>query len=52
VKRADLITDEIKRWVVTGDLRPGQRLPNEAELQRLFGMSKGTVREARMRRGL
>ena len=46
MKRADLITDEIKRWVVTGDLRPGQRLPNEAELQRLFGMSKGTVREA------
>jgi GntR family transcriptional regulator, transcriptional repressor for pyruvate dehydrogenase complex len=46
MKRADLITDEIKRWMVTGDLRPGQRLPNEAELQRLFGMSKGTVREA------
>lgn len=32
--------------MVAGDLRPGQRLPNEAELQRLFGMSKGTVREA------
>jgi len=46
MKRSDRITDEIKRWVVAGDLRPGQRLPNEAELQRLFGMSKGTVREA------
>lgn len=46
MKRADLITDEIKRWVVAGDLRPGQRLPNETELQALFGMSKGTVREA------
>ena len=46
MKRADLITDEIKRWVIAGDLRPGQRLPNEAELRQLFGMSKGTVREA------
>jgi DNA-binding FadR family transcriptional regulator len=46
LKRADLLVDEIKRWIVSGDLRPGDRFPNEAELQRSFSMSKGTVREA------
>jgi DNA-binding FadR family transcriptional regulator len=46
VKRTDLLVDVIKRWIVEGDLAPGAALPNEAELQKLFGMSKGTVREA------
>ena len=46
LKRTDLLVDAIKRWVVEGDLKPGAALPNEAELQRLFAMSKGTVREA------
>ena len=46
LKRADLMVDEIKRWIVAGDVRPGELLPNEAELRRLFSMSKGTVREA------
>ena len=46
LKRTDLLVDAIKRWIVEGDLKPGAALPNEAELQRLFAMSKGTVREA------
>lgn len=46
LKRADVMADEIKRWIIAGDLGPGERLPNEAELVRRFGMSKGTVREA------
>jgi DNA-binding FadR family transcriptional regulator len=46
VKRTDLLVDAIKRWIVEGELAPGAALPNEAELQKIFAMSKGTVREA------
>jgi len=45
-KQADVLVGAIKRWIVEADLKPGSALPNEAELQRLFAMSKGTVREA------
>jgi GntR family transcriptional regulator, transcriptional repressor for pyruvate dehydrogenase complex len=44
-KRADLVADEIKRWIVREQKRPGDRLPNERELMALFGVSKGTIRE-------
>ncbi len=40
------VADEIKTWVVERDLKEGDRLPNEAEMIALFGVSKGTVREA------
>jgi DNA-binding FadR family transcriptional regulator len=40
------VSDEIKKWVVDRDLKQGDRLPNEAEMIALFGVSKGTVREA------
>src|SRR5438045_1691801 len=45
-KRGDLVVEEIKRWIVTRELKPGDRLPKEADLQELFSVSKGTVREA------
>lgn len=45
-KRADLIVEEIKRWIVAGDLRPGDRLPQETQLEELLQSSRGTVREA------
>ena len=45
-KQTDVLVDAIKRWIVVADLKPGAALPNEAELQRRFAMSKGTVREA------
>lgn len=45
-KLPELVADEIKRWIVAGEVQPGERLPNEAELQRLFSVSKGPVREA------
>lgn len=45
-KRGDLVVEEIKRWIVTRELKPGDRLPKEAELQAMFSVSKGTVREA------
>lgn len=45
-KRADLVAEEIKRWIAARDLRAGDRLPKEAELQANFSVSKGTMREA------
>ncbi len=45
-KRGDLVAEEIKRWIAERDMRPGDRLPKEAELQDAFGVSKGTMREA------
>ncbi len=45
-KLSDLVVEEIKRWVVTGQLGPGDRLPQESELMQRFGVSKGTIRES------
>ncbi|ARP83439.1 GntR family transcriptional regulator [Bordetella genomosp. 8] len=45
-KRADLVAEEIKRLITERDLRPGDKLPRENELQQLFGVSKSTMREA------
>ena len=44
--RPVLVADEIKEWVVKKDLKSGDKLPNESEMIDLFGVSKGTVREA------
>ena len=45
-KRSDQVAEEIKTWVVTHNMMPGDRLPQEKDLIRLFGVSKGTAREA------
>lgn len=45
-KRADLVAEEIKRLITERDLRPGDKLPRENELQQLFAVSKSTMREA------
>jgi len=45
-KRSDQVVEEIKRLIVRTDLKPGDRLPQERALIDLFGVSKGTVREA------
>jgi GntR family transcriptional repressor for pyruvate dehydrogenase complex len=45
-KRGDLMVDEIKRWIGERRVAPGDKLPKETELQTLFGVSKGTAREA------
>ena len=34
-KRGDLVVEEIKRWIVSRELKPGDRLPKEAELQEI-----------------
>ncbi|KKJ75369.1 GntR family transcriptional regulator [Kiloniella litopenaei] len=40
------VAEAIKDWVVEQGLQAGDRLLGEAELIKLFGMSKGTIREA------
>jgi GntR family transcriptional repressor for pyruvate dehydrogenase complex len=40
------MVDEIKAWIAERRLAPGDKLPKESELQALFGVSKGTTREA------
>jgi DNA-binding FadR family transcriptional regulator len=45
-KRGDLMVEEIKRWIAERRLGPGDKLPKEDQLQALFGVSKGTAREA------
>ena len=45
-KRSEQIAEQIKAWIVTHNMRPGDKLPQEKEPTRLFGVSKGTAREA------
>ena len=45
-KRPDLVAEAIKRLITEKDLKPGDRLPREVELQQMFTVSKSTVREA------
>jgi DNA-binding FadR family transcriptional regulator len=45
LKRSDLMAEEIKRWIADRQFAPGDRLPREAELQKLFSVSKATARE-------
>lgn len=46
---ADDVADAMRRWVLEGDLVPGQRLPTGAELATRFGVSMSVVREAMSR---
>lgn len=45
-KRPDKVADQIKRWIMRDQIQPGEKLPQERELIELFGVSKGTIREA------
>src|SRR5215470_13135735 len=44
-KRSDLLVEDIKRRIVTGEYRPGDKLPRERDLAEMFGVSKFTIRE-------
>lgn len=46
LKKADLIAQEVRTWIVNRQLAPGDRLPNEKDLITIFASSRGTVREA------
>ncbi len=43
---SDRVAQQIQDAVATGALIVGERLPNERELSRLFGVSRATIREA------
>jgi DNA-binding FadR family transcriptional regulator len=45
-KRADVVAEEMKRWIMAEALQPNDRLPQEQELAATFGISRWTVREA------
>jgi len=40
------VTNQLRHLIVTGQIRTGDQLPNEAELGSIFGVSRSTVREA------
>lgn len=43
---AEAIVAWIQEMILKGELKPGDRLPNEPELARMFGVSRGALREA------
>jgi DNA-binding FadR family transcriptional regulator len=45
-KAYEQVADQLRDLIVSGELQPGDRLPNEAVLARDFGVSRATVREA------
>jgi DNA-binding FadR family transcriptional regulator len=45
-KAYEQVADQLRELIVTGDILPAQKLPNEATLARQFGVSRATIREA------
>lgn len=41
-----ILMDYIKKQIATGTINPGEKIPSEAELTEVFGMSRQTVRKA------
>jgi len=40
------LVDQIQDAIISGKYQPGEKLPSSSELQDLFGISRGTLREA------
>jgi DNA-binding transcriptional regulator YhcF (GntR family) len=40
------LAEQLRNQIVQGTLAPGERLPNEADLAAVFGVSRTTLREA------
>lgn len=45
-KAYEQVADQLRELIVSGELAPGERLPNEQTLATDFGVSRATVREA------
>ena len=43
---SETIVAWIEDMILKGELKPGERLPNEPDLARMFGVSRGALREA------
>lgn len=46
MKRSDIVAANIKRMIADRNLDPGDRLPPEKDLIKLFSSSRGTIRES------
>jgi DNA-binding FadR family transcriptional regulator len=42
----ELVAQQLRAAIVSGELQPGDRLPTEIELREAFGVSRATIREA------
>ena len=40
------IGNAVKEWILDGTIQPGDRLPTEEQMAKMFGVSRPTVREA------
>ena len=45
-KPVDKIINQIRTLIISGELKPGDKLPPERRLAEKFGVSRGPVREA------
>ena len=45
-KAGELVAANLRRRIITGELKPGEQLPSESELMEEFGVSRPTLREA------
>ena len=45
-KTSELIADQLRRQIVRGAVKPGEKLPPETQLMEQFGVSRPTIREA------
>lgn len=45
-RRFQQVVDEVEAAIIAGELTPGDQLPPELELKEMFGIGRGTVREA------
>ena len=44
--KCDIVTERLKDMIITGTYKSGEKLPNEAALCEMFGVSRITIREA------
>jgi len=43
---SEAVVAKVEEMILSGKLKPGAKLPNEHELTQIFGVSRGTLREA------
>ncbi|MBP3927503.1 MAG: FadR family transcriptional regulator [Clostridium sp.] len=46
ISAPNYVIEQIKQALIDGSLNPGDRLPSEPELETLYGVSRGSVRQA------
>ena len=44
--KCDIVTERLKDMIISGTYKSGEKLPNEASLCEMFGVSRITIREA------